>query len=140
MVEDNPGDVRLAREAFKDHRITNITHMNVVSDGEEALKYLHKEGEYSDAVSPDLILLDLNIPKISGQDVLKEIKNDPELKVIPTVILTSSTNETDILRSYKLQANCYISKPIELDNFIQVVKQIENFWVTIVKCPPKVQV
>jgi CheY-like chemotaxis protein len=133
LVEDSPGDARLAIEALKDSKIKN--HLDVVSDGEEAMKYLRKEGEYSGFPRPDLILLDLNLPKKDGRVVLKEIKENEELKRIPVVILTISKAEEDILKTYNLHANCYITKPLDLDQFIKVVKSIENFWLSIVVLP-----
>ena len=135
LVEDNPGDVRLTNEALRDSKMIN--HLNTVSDGGAALAYLRRQGEYAQATRPDLILLDLNLPKKDGREVLAEIKNDPDLKRIPVVIITSSSAEEDILRSYNLHANCYISKPVDLDRFMTVVKSIEDFWVSIVKLPPK---
>ena len=133
LVEDNPGDVILIRESLKENKL--LTELNVVNDGEEALDYLNKRSEYSEATTPDIILLDLNLPKKDGREVLAEIKNDPQLRTIPVVVLTSSTAETDILRSYENYANCFISKPVDLDNFIKVIKSIKNFWLTIVKLP-----
>jgi chemotaxis family two-component system response regulator Rcp1 len=135
LVEDNPGDVRLTREALKEGKVRNNLH--VAPDGVEALRFLRREGEYAQAVRPDLILLDLNLPKKDGREVLEEIKADPALKSIPVVILTSSSAEQDILRSYRLHANCYVTKPVDLDEFITVVRSIENFWFTIVKLPPE---
>jgi CheY-like chemotaxis protein len=134
LVEDNPGDARLAQEAFKDAKVRNNLYR--VEDGVEAMAYLHRQDRYSDAVRPDLILLDLNLPKKNGREVLAEIKADDDLKRIPVVILTVSKAEEDILKSYNLHANCYITKPINLDNFLEVVKSIEDFWLTIVKLPP----
>lgn len=134
LVEDNPADVRLTLEAMKDGKIRN--RLNVVSDGEEALAYLRKKGKYANAARPDLILLDLNLPKIDGKEVLAEIKNDAHLKSIPVVILTTSKADEDILKTYNLHANCFITKPVELDKFIMVAKSIENFWLSIVKLPP----
>lgn len=133
LVEDNPGDVRLTQEILKESKIRN--KLVVVMDGEEALYYLHKEGQYSKAKRPDIILLDLNLPKVNGKEVLASIKSDPELKRIPVVVLTTSVAEQDILKTYDLHANCYITKPIDLDQFITVVKLIEDFWLTIVKLP-----
>ena len=133
MVEDSPGDVRLAIEALKDAKIHN--HLSVVSDGEEALAFLRKQGQYANAPRPDLILLDLNLPKKDGREVLKEIKQAENLKRIPVVILTISTAERDILRAYDLHANCYISKPVDFEQFTDVVKSIEDFWFTVVKLP-----
>jgi two-component system, chemotaxis family, response regulator Rcp1 len=133
LVEDSPGDVRLIKEAFKESKVLN--HLHVVKDGVEAIAFLRKEGQYARAARPDLILLDLNLPKKNGQEVLAEIKEDPELKRIPVIILTVSKAEEDILRSYNLHANCYITKPVELDQFLIAVKGIENFWLAIVKLP-----
>lgn len=133
LVEDNPGDVRLTMEAFKDGKICN--HLDVVMDGEEALAFLRREGKYANESLPNLILLDLNLPKKDGREVLMDIKNDKELKRIPVVVLTTSVAEKDILKSYDLHANCYITKPVDFDQFITVVKSIEDFWLTIVKLP-----
>lgn len=135
MVEDNPGDVRLAQEALKENKILN--NMHVTMDGEEAMAFLNREGIYEDAPRPDVILLDLNLPKKDGREVLGEIKKDPKLKRIPVVVLTTSRAEEDIIKTYDLHANCYITKPVDLDRFISVVKSIENFWLSIVKLPPK---
>jgi CheY-like chemotaxis protein len=134
LVEDNPGDARLAQEALKDSKVKNV--LSIVDDGVKAMEFLNKQGDYPDAPTPDLILLDLNLPRKDGRQVLKEIKNDENLKRIPVVILTVSKAEEDVLRSYDLHANCYISKPIDLDQFLKVVKSIEDFWLTIVKLPP----
>jgi len=134
MVEDNPGDARLTMEALKEAKISNRIHH--VEDGVEAMEFLHKQGKYTDAVRPDIILLDLNMPRKDGREVLEEIKTDPDLKRIPVVIMTISQAEEDIIRSYNLYANCYITKPIDLDQFIKVVKSIEDFWLTVVKLPP----
>jgi two-component system, chemotaxis family, response regulator Rcp1 len=133
LAEDSPGDVRLTREAFKESRVLN--HLHVVKDGMEVIAFLRKEGRYASAIRPDLILLDLNLPKKNGQEVLAEIKEDPNLKRIPVIILTVSRAEEDILRSYNLHANCYITKPVELDQFLTAVKGIEDFWLAIVKLP-----
>ena len=133
LVEDNPGDVRLIVEALRDGKVQNKLH--IAKDGMEATAFLHREGEYADALYPDLILLDLNLPKKSGPEVLAEIKEDPALKHIPVVILTSSQEEEDIVKTYNLRANCYVTKPIDLEQFIMVVKSICNFWLTIVKLP-----
>lgn len=133
LVEDNPGDVRLTLEVLKDARVRN--HMSMVKDGVAALEFLRREGEYADAPRPDLILLDLNLPKKDGREVLAEIKTDPALRRIPVVVLTVSKDEEDILKSYDLYANCYITKPINLEQFITVVRSIEDFWLTIVKLP-----
>jgi chemotaxis family two-component system response regulator Rcp1 len=133
LVEDSPGDARLTREAFKDSKVLNNLHL--VKDGVEAMDFLRKEGQHADAIRPDLILLDLNLPKKNGMEVLAEIKADPNLKRIPVIILTVSKAEEDILRSYNLHANCYITKPIELSKFFEAVKGIEDFWLAIVKLP-----
>jgi two-component system response regulator len=133
LVEDNAGDVRLTREAFKDAKVR--INLHVVSDGLEAMDFLNREGPYSNAPRPDLILLDLNLPKKSGQEVLEEIKASTTLLSIPVVILTTSTACEDILRSYRLHANCYISKPVDLDGFLRIVKSIDNFWLTVVLLP-----
>ncbi|HEX8829835.1 MAG TPA: response regulator [Longimicrobium sp.] len=133
LVEDNPGDVRLTREALKEGKVHNNLH--VAPDGVEALAFLRREGRYADAVRPDLILLDLNLPRKGGREVLEEVKGDPALRHIPVVILTSSQAEQDIARAYDLHANCYITKPVDLDQFITVVKSIEDFWFTVVKLP-----
>ncbi len=134
LVEDSPGDVRLTQEALKDAKV----HINlrVVRDGIDAMAFLMREGEYTTAPRPDLILLDLNLPRKDGREVLKEIKENPELKSIPVVILTTSASEGDILRSYLLHANCYITKPVNLDGFLTVVKSIDSFWLSVVKLPP----
>jgi CheY-like chemotaxis protein len=133
LVEDNPADVRLTQENFKESKLRN--NLNVVSDGEEALAFLRREGKFRDAVRPDLIVLDLNLPKKDGREVLAEIKSDDRLKRIPVVILTISDAEEDILKSYDLYANCYITKPLDLDQFGKIVRSIEDFWLTIVKLP-----
>ncbi len=133
LVEDNPGDVELVREALSEGKMRN--EMHVAADGVQALKFLRRQGEYADAPCPDLVLLDLNLPKKSGREVLQEIKSDPNLKFIPVVILTSSKAEEDILKSYRLYANCYITKPVDFEQFMKVVKSIEDFWLTVVKLP-----
>jgi len=134
LVEDNEGDARLALEALKDSKVKNkIYH---VWDGVEAMEFLRHRGRHADAPRPDLILLDLNLPKKDGRQVLAEIKEDKDLQRIPVVILTISKDEEDVLKTYNLHANCYITKPIDLDQFIKVVKSIEEFWLTIVKLPP----
>jgi len=135
LVEDNPGDARLTREALKDAKV--YTNLSVVGDGMEAMAFLHKEGKYADAVRPDLILLDLNLPKKNGREVLAEIKGSPDLKLIPVVIMTTSNDEQDVLKTYSLHANAYITKPIDLQQFGTVVKAIEDFWLGIVRLPPK---
>ena len=133
LVEDNPGDVRLTIEALRESKVVN--NLNVARDGVEALAYLRREGQFDNAVRPDLILLDLNLPKKDGREVLAEIKADPGLRTIPVVVLTTSRAEQDVLRSYELQANCFITKPVDLEQFITVVKSIEDFWLTIVTLP-----
>ncbi len=135
LVEDNEGDVRLAREALKDGKIHN--NLYVVEDGEDALEFLYKRGAYADAPRPDLILLDLNLPRKSGREVLAEVKSDPDLKRIPVVILTVSKDEEDILRAYNLHANCYVTKPLDFEQFVKIAKTIEEFWLSIVRLPPK---
>lgn len=135
LVEDNPGDVRLTQEVFKESKISNKLH--VVKDGVAAMDFLHHQGKGANGVRPDLILLDLNLPKKDGREVLAEIKADDDLKRIPVVVLTTSKAEEDILRSYSLHANCYLTKPIEFERFFNLVKYIEEFWLTIVKLPPR---
>ena len=135
LVEDNPGDVRLTREAWKEGKFRNNLH--VAEDGVEALAFLRKQGRHVGAVRPDLILLDLNLPRKDGREVLAEIKQDPNLKHIPVVILTTSKAEQDILKTYDLHANCYITKPLDMDQFIRVVKSIEEFWLETVTLPPR---
>jgi two-component system, chemotaxis family, response regulator Rcp1 len=133
LVEDSPGDVRLTREAFKEAKV--LINLNVASDGVEAMAFLGREGKYADAPRPDLILLDLNLPKKDGREVLAELKESPALKSIPVVILTTSASEGDIHGSYQLHANCYITKPVGLDGFLKVVKSIDSFWLSVVKLP-----
>jgi chemotaxis family two-component system response regulator Rcp1 len=133
LVEDNPGDIRLTKEALREGRLLN--NVSVVADGVEALLFLRRQGKYAQAPKPDLILLDLNLPKKDGREVLAEIKADPNLRRIPVVVLTTSAAEEDILRTYDLHANCYITKPVDLEQFLRVVKSIEDFWVSIVKLP-----
>jgi chemotaxis family two-component system response regulator Rcp1 len=133
LVEDNPGDVRLTQEALKESKVTN--NLSVAEDGVEALAFLKREGKYADAPRPDLLLLDLNLPKKDGRELLEEIKANENLRRIPVVVLTTSKAEEDILRMYNQHANCYITKPIDFDQFIEVIKSIENFWLTIVKLP-----
>jgi len=133
LIEDNPGDVRLTQEAFRENRIAN--RLNVARDGLEAMAFLRREKEFGDAPRPDLILLDLNLPKKDGREVLAEIKQDEDLRRIPVVILTTSQADEDVLRSYDLHANCYVTKPVDLDQFMKVVKSIENFWFSIVRLP-----
>jgi chemotaxis family two-component system response regulator Rcp1 len=133
LVEDNPGDVRLTREVLSEGRIRNT--LNVATDGVEALDFLHRRGAFADAKPQDLILLDLNLPKMNGREVLAEIKKHPDLRHIPVVVLTTSSAEEDVLSAYDLHANCYITKPVDLDQFVKVVQSIEDFWLTIVRLP-----
>lgn len=135
LVEDNQGDVLLTREAFKEAKVLN--HLSVVSDGVEALAYLRREGSFSDSVRPDLILLDLNLPRKGGREVLAELKGDERLRGIPVVVLTTSQAEEDIAQAYRAQANCYISKPVDLDQFVRAVRSIESFWLTLAKLPSR---
>jgi two-component system, chemotaxis family, response regulator Rcp1 len=133
LVEDNPGDIRLTREALKEAKFRN--KVQVVGDGIEALAYLRQEGQYSGAMRPHLIMLDLNLPRMDGREVLAAIKKDADLRRIPVVVLSSSEAESDIARAYELHANAYVTKPVDIDHFLQVVKAIEEFWVEIVKLP-----
>ncbi len=135
LVEDNPGDVRLTIEALREGKVLN--HLTVARDGEEAMAALRRQGRFANAGRPDIILLDLNLPKKDGREVLEEIKKDPALMIIPIVILTTSQDEQDVLKSYKLHANCYITKPVDLPQFLAVVKAIEDFWFTVVVLPKK---
>lgn len=135
LVEDNEGDIGLVEEVFQEAKIRNNLH--IAEDGEEAILFLRKEGQFSDVPSPDIILLDLNLPKKDGREVLKEIKEDDNLKRIPVVVLTTSKAEEDILKSYDLHANSYITKPVDFDQFIKVIKSIEDFWLDVVKLPSK---
>jgi chemotaxis family two-component system response regulator Rcp1 len=135
LVEDNPGDVRLTIEALKEGKVRN--NLAIAKDGVEALVYLRREGSHANANRPDLILLDLNLPRKDGREVLAEIKEDPVLRRIPVVVLTTSKAEEDILRTYDLHANCYITKPVDLDQFISVVRSIDDFWLSVVRLPPK---
>ena len=134
MVEDNPGDVRLTREALKGGKVWN--QLNVVEDGVAALDYLCQRAPYQQASRPDLVLLDLNLPKKDGREVLAAIKSDVSLKTIPVVILTTSQAEEDVLRAYNLNANCYVTKPVDFDQFTRIVQTIEQFWLTVVTLPP----
>ncbi|MEY7851540.1 response regulator [Natrarchaeobius sp. A-rgal3] len=136
LVEDNPGDVRLTKEAFKQGRIENDLH--VVSDGNQALEFLAREGDYEDAPRPDLILLDLNLPRTDGEEVLEELKKDRNLRSIPVIVLTSSRAEEDIVKSYELHANAYLTKPVDPDEFIDAVRAFEKFWFSVVRLPPEV--
>jgi len=135
LVEDNPADVRLTEETLKEEKLK--VNLHVVPDGVEAMAFLRRQGRYGDAPRPDLVLLDLNLPKKDGREVLKEIKQDERLKIIPVVILTVSQAEEDILKTYMHHANCYITKPLDLRQFSRIVKSVQDFWLTIVKLPPK---
>ncbi|WP_406297925.1 response regulator [Embleya sp. NBC_00888] len=135
LVEDDPGDVLMTREAFEDNKVRNTLH--VVSDGVEAVAFLRREGEYTDAPRPDLILLDLNLPRKDGREVLEEIKADEDLRRIPVVVLTTSEAEEDVLRSYHLHANAYVTKPVDFEQFISVVRHIDEFFVSVVKLPTR---
>lgn len=134
LVEDSPGDVRLTVEALKEAKVHN--RLNVVADGVEAMAFLLRQRQYADAPRPDLILLDLNLPKKDGREVLAEIKVNPDLMTIPVVVLTTSRSEEDVVRAYEYHANCYITKPVDFQQFLNVVRSIENFWLTVVKLPP----
>jgi CheY-like chemotaxis protein len=136
LVEDNPGDARLTREALAQSKVRNNLHH--ARDGEEAIAFLRREGAFANAPTPDLVLLDLNLPRRDGREVLEDIKKDPLLKQIPVVVLTSSQAEEDILRSYRLHANCFITKPVDLEQLTKVVQGIEQFWFTLVRLPPEV--
>ncbi|WP_103350925.1 response regulator [Amycolatopsis sp. CA-128772] len=133
LVEDDPGDVLMTREAFAHHKIRNPLH--VAEDGVEALRFLHREGPFRDSPRPGLILLDLNLPRKDGRELLGEIKEDPALRTIPVVVLTTSEAEEDILRSYELHANAYVTKPVDFEKFVEVVRKIDDFWVTVVQLP-----
>lgn len=135
LVEDNEADVVLTQEAFKEAKVLNELH--VVNDGVEAMEFLRRQGPYVDKPRPDLVLLDLNMPRMDGRHVLEEIRKDPTLEMIPVVILTTSRAEEDVLRSYKLHANCYITKPVDFEQFMRVVHAIEGYWLTVVTFPPK---
>lgn len=133
LVEDNEGDIRLTIEAFSEAKIRN--QIKVVRDGEEALQYLHKEGKYANVKTPDIILLDINLPRVDGKEVLHIMKNDPVLKTIPVIMLTTSSSESDIKQSYENHANCYVIKPVDLNKFLDVIKSIEDYWISIVRLP-----
>ena len=135
LVEDDPGDVLMTREAFEDNKVQNNLH--VVTDGVEGLAFLRREGRFADAPVPDLILLDLNLPRRDGREVLAEIKNDPDLRQIPVVVLTTSQADEDIVRSYQLHANAYVTKPVDFERFVDVVRQIDDFFISVVKLPPR---
>ena len=134
LVEDNPGDVRLTKEALKEGKV--YSNLHTVKDGVEAMEFLRKKGKYKDVPRPDIILLDLNLPKKDGREVLQEIKTDEALKRIPVVVLTTSKAEEDVVRTYNLHANCYVTKPVDLEKFMVVVKTIDSFWLTVVTLPP----
>ena len=133
LVEDNPGDQELTREAFREGRIANTLH--IVEDGEQAMQFLRGEGEYADKPRPDLVLLDLNLPRKDGREVLAEIKQDPILKTIPVIVLTTSNSEQDVLASYGHHANCYLTKPVDRDDFLDVIRRLEDFWLSVVRLP-----
>jgi CheY-like chemotaxis protein len=135
LVEDDPGDVLMTKEAFEDYKLQNTLH--VVNDGAEAMDFLRRQGEHTDAPRPDLVLLDLNLPRMDGREVLQAIKSDPELASIPVVVLTTSEAEEDVLRSYSLHANAYVTKPVDFERFIHVVRQIDEFFVTVVRLPKR---
>jgi len=137
LVEDNPGDVILTQEAFIEHQLRNDLH--VATDGREALAFLRREAGYEDTPRPDIVLLDLNLPGLNGREVLKEIKSDPALKSIPVVVLTTSADEADICEAYRAHANCFITKPVDLDQFLEAIKTVHTFWIEIVKLPPPKQ-
>ena len=137
LVEDNPGDVRLTKEALKDAKVLNQIY--VAKDGVEAMEFLNKKGSFKEAPTPDMILLDLNLPRKDGREVLSEIKKDPKLKHIPVIVLTTSKADEDIIKTYNLHANAYITKPVDLNRFVEIIHALEEFWFTIVKLPPKEQ-
>lgn len=137
LVEDNPGDVVLIKKSMEQSKLINLDHLHVARDGMEAMEFLRKEGAHLNAPRPDLILLDLNLPKKSGQEVLEEVKGDPNLRRIPVVVITSSSAEDDIIKSYNLHANCYIRKPVKPTEFVDIAKKIEGFWLALVILPPR---
>jgi len=137
LVEDNPGDVYLTQEAFREGRLAH--RLSVVEDGEDALHFLRNEGKHERAPRPDLILLDLNLPKRDGRELLRDIKSDPRLKHIPVIVLTTSNAEQDIERAYELHANCYLNKPIQMDDFLRTIRSIEDFWLSVVRLPTQLQ-
>ena len=134
LVEDNPGDVLLTQEAFREGRLAH--RLSVVEDGEDAMHFLRQEGRHADAPRPDLILLDLNLPKKDGRELLAEVKGDPVLRHIPVIVLTTSDAEQDVWRAYKLHANCYLTKPVQMDDFLNKIRSVEDFWLTVVRLPP----
>ena len=133
LVEDDPGDVLMTKEALAESKVLN--HLSVVSNGEEALRYLRQEGEHADAVRPDLVLLDLNLPRVDGREVLAQVKADERLRTIPVVILTTSEAEEDVLRSYQLHANAYVTKPVDFESFVDVIRQVDDFFISVVRLP-----
>jgi two-component system, chemotaxis family, response regulator Rcp1 len=135
LIEDNPGDVLLTQEAFREGRLAH--RLSTVGDGEEAMQFLRREGSYAQAPRPDVILLDLNLPKKDGRELLAEIKDDPSLRYIPIIVLTTSEAEQDVWKAYKLHANCYLTKPIHVDEFIRKIRSVEDFWLTVVRLPGK---
>jgi CheY-like chemotaxis protein len=135
LVEDDPGDVLMTQEAFADYKIAN--RLNVVTNGEDAIAYLRKQGEYADAPTPDLVLLDLNLPRRDGREVLRDVKADPELRRIPIVVLTTSDAKEDVLASYDLHANAYVRKPVDFEQFVEAVRAIDDFFITVVRLPPR---
>lgn len=137
LVEDNAADIRLTQEALRDAKVLNDLH--VVRDGVEALDFLHARGAHEGAVRPDLVILDLNLPRMDGKEVLAALKSDPDLRSIPVAVLTTSAQEEDILQSYDLGANCYLTKPVDLDQFLRLVQSIENFWLGMVRLPPRIE-
>jgi two-component system, chemotaxis family, response regulator Rcp1 len=137
LVEDSPSDAALTQEALQAGKIAN--HLHRVVDGVEALEYLRQQGAFTKAVRPDLIMLDLNLPRKDGRDVLKELKNDPALQTIPVIVLTTSRAEKDVLQSYQLNANCYITKPVDFENFVEVIRSIEQFWLSVVTLPSQIK-
>jgi CheY-like chemotaxis protein len=135
LVEDDPGDVVMTREAFKDYKVANT--LNVVTNGEDAIAYLRKQGRYADVATPDLVLLDLNLPRRDGREVLRDVKGDPELRRIPVVVLTTSDAEEDVLASYDLHANAYVRKPVDFEQFVAAVRAIDDFFITVVRLPSR---
>ena len=135
LVEDDPGDILMTKEAFADYKIANT--LNVVSNGEDAIAYMHKQGRYADVATPDLVLLDLNLPRRDGREVLLDIKSDPDLRRIPVVILTTSAAEEDIIAAYDLHANAYVRKPVDFEQFVAAVRAIDDFYITVVRLPPR---
>ncbi|MGQ0617541.1 MAG: response regulator [Acidimicrobiia bacterium] len=135
LVEDDPGDILITREALADSKLANV--LNVVNNGEEALAYLRQQAPFDEAIRPDLVLLDLNLPRVDGREVLAAVKNDADLRRIPVVVLTTSENEEDVLRSYDLHANAYVTKPVDFDSYIEVVRQVDDFFISVVRLPSR---